>query len=272
MKLSNESIQKIVKEIVDNSSMRNNQIDKDKLIKLIMGFSNLLIGKTKLPSFNGDSSNSYGDSYRYYPVAGNNVFRQEEQGKKVFNIEKTRKNKTCSASTSESSQNHFLIEKTKKVEQNGFPAEIKTNNFQISNHNDLLKLLLQQQPQNVDLTNPNKNVINIISINICNKNGEPIQLNNGNNQNYLNNLKIIGNTQAPLSEISTFNATSFDKESFQKSVISRDSLNNSAATSESPSNEKMSFFDNDFYEGDSSSSIGFNPNNVDEEVDKYFNW
>jgi len=44
-RLSHESVQKIIQEILDNSSLRNNQCNKEKLIKLILVFSNLFIKK-----------------------------------------------------------------------------------------------------------------------------------------------------------------------------------------------------------------------------------
>jgi len=151
MKLSSESIHKIIREIVETSSMRGNQVDKDKLVKLIMGFANLLIGKSKVV-FEGNNMYS------------NTSYNQD----KVFFIEKVKKNKTATATATATIDSTFLIEKTKKVEQ-------QTNNIQITSQSDLWKLLLaQNQPQ--DPSNPNKNVINIISINISNKNGEQIPL------------------------------------------------------------------------------------------------
>jgi len=79
IKLTHESIDKIIKEIVDSSSMRGKQIMKEKLVKMIMSFTNLLVGKTRF-------------SYVTRNNSGN-----------VFNIEKTKRR-----------SKHFLIEKIKK--------------------------------------------------------------------------------------------------------------------------------------------------------------
>jgi len=229
MKLSSESIHKLIREIVENSSMRSHQIEKEKLVKLVMGFANLLIGNN-------------------IPEQCVKRVSMCQDTEKPFLIEKVRR-----------SNNHFLIEKTKKE------VEIKTNTIQISNQNDLLKMLFQQQSQE---TNPNKNVINIISINYSNKNGEqsvPVlntvqNMFSGNVQNVHNNLK-----PAQL-KINTSLTNSLESKK-DLSECRRNSL--TASTIESP--ERVSFFD-DFYEDDSSVSFGFNPHNEMDEVEKFFSW
>ncbi len=115
MKLSNESIQKIIREIVDSSSMKNMQIDKEKLVKLIIGFSNLLIGKIKPPQICSDfpmsnnSSTTFGN-YSWLPEGV--VLKQDELSKKVFIIEKIRRKNLMNESPN--APNHFFIEKLKK--------------------------------------------------------------------------------------------------------------------------------------------------------------
>jgi len=157
----------------------------------------------------------------------------------------------------------------------------------------LWKILLQQQQQqqqNFDPSNPNKNVINIISINICGKNEQqqqtqqlPLFINNlGNsNQNFkstsvnVNNLKNITVPSQATTSSSNNNTSSCDtyvnKEESTDSFNKINSLIN-ASTLDSPNHERVSFFDQDFYEGDSSDSFGFNPKNEMDEVDKFFNW
>lgn len=271
MKISNDSIQKIIREIVESSSMKNAQIDKEKLVKLIMGFSNLLIGKIKPPQNSSDfplisSSSSYGN-YSLLPEGV--VWKQDEINKKVFIIEKiNRKNLFNQTSNI---PNHFLIEKLKKLDPNILSqTEIKTNNIQITNQDELLKLLLQQQNQTIDQSNPNKNVINIISINICNKKDSeslekavPINLNS--NLNKKTNNKVQINNQNVY----------VNKEQFQNIQItmermnSTSCLNNSTDDESSIENQKVSI-DQDFYE-ESSSFFGLNPRNVEDEVDGFFN-
>jgi len=236
MKLSNEAIHKIIREIVDSSSMRGQQIDKEKLVKLIMGFANLLIGKSKITETTQTSQ----------------VMNSSFSSDKTFLIEKVKKRNDC-----------FIIEKTKKEQTQ---PEIKTNNIQITSQSDLWKLLLSQQQQTQEV-NPNKNVINIISINFSNKNGETVP-----NLNALlnNNQLAQGNVNTNLKPASLKLNTDFASKMDQTSDSRQNSLTNTSSTVESP--ERVSFFD-DFYEEDSSASFGFNPHhNEMDEVDKFFNW
>jgi len=276
MKLSNESIQKIIREIVDSSSMKNMQIDKEKLVKLIIGFSNLLIGKIKPPQICSDfpmsnnSSTTFGN-YSWLPEGV--VLKQDELSKKVFIIEKIRRKNLMNESPN--APNHFFIEKLKKFDQNLLgQTEIKTNNIQITNQNELLKLLLQQQNLTQDPSNPNKNVINIISINICNKNeqenmGKSVQINLNsnlnksitsnnpvqiNNKNVFVNKEQLQNIQKTMDRMNSMNSTSC--------------LNNSTDDDTGIENQKVSM-DQDFYE-ESSSFFGLNPRSVEDEVDGFF--
>jgi len=146
--LSQESIDKIITEIIDCSPSKGSKmVDTSKLQKLIMGFANLIIGK--------DNKTSEEENTNNYPM---------EDGigsHKVFHIEKVSKVK---AEEAPQTNNFNLIFNNNNQE--------KGNNFQInqiSNQNDLLKLLFPNQVD-LDPSNPDKKVINIISINICNKN------------------------------------------------------------------------------------------------------
>jgi len=225
MKLSNESVNKIVREIVDNSSMRGRQVAKEKLVKMIMGFANLLIGKSKSPNVTGSSNSG-----------------------KVFNIEKIKRR-----------NNYFLIEKTKKDSELA-----KTNNVRISSQDELLRFL--QQERNV--SSPNKNIINIISISISNKNGESLpELASLVERNTFpgdvhDNLKPAELKEA---ESNDYFVNNFDFNEFSES---RSRLN-STSTVESP--ERINFFD-ECYEDSSSISYGFSPVKEMEEVSKFFNW
>jgi hypothetical protein len=171
--------------------------------------------------------------------------------------------------------NHFFIEKLKKFDQNLLgQTEIKTNNIQITNQNELLKLLLQQQNLTQDPSNPNKNVINIISINICNKNeqenmGKSVEINLNSNLN----KSITSNNQVQINNKNVF----VNKEQLQNiqktmdrmnSMNSTSCLNNSTDDDTGIENQKVSM-DQDFYE-ESSSFFGLNPRSVEDEVDGFF--
>lgn len=305
MKLSNESIDKIVREIIETSSLRNSTvIDKEKLVKLILGFSNLLVGITISPlknvensqnnnyfyNNNFDSLNENSYSYPSYPVT--NLRQDADSSKNVFNIEKIQKvgrKNSITASTAESmlQNNHFIIEKIKKLDQNQLfnQNDFKTNNILINNQNDLIKYLFQS-PQNLDAANPNKNIINIISINICNKNeGEnnisPISnlltgsLTSNVNSNpnvkkvnfggLTNNVKTINSVPS----VSNNKSLLINKNVKDVNLINSGSLDHQSSNSTTNSNSN---YEQDFYE-DSSASYNFNhQKTVEEDIDKFFDW
>jgi len=280
-KLSKESIDKIIKEIVDSSSFRHHvNVDKDKLIKLIMGFSNLLVGRSMSPATNTFDYNYSLNNENYC----DGIFTSE--GKKVFHIEKVFKSDRRYSNTysTADSQYSFQTPCSDKTDKPSYQVN------QISNQNDLLKYLLQSAPQTQDPTNPNKNVINIISINICNKNeGE---------NNIVNNNVTTSSLPALLQNSAVLQANPNLKKSLSlqnnitnvKSIpmmikhepkssnnISRDvaipvlrkdlinkSVNKAVCSSASTCNL-------DFYEN-SSSNTYFNQKNVEEDIDKFFDW
>ena len=316
-KLSKESIDEIVKEIIETSCLRNsNAIDRDKLVKLIMGFSNLLVGKVAsslLFPETGVNNNSYFNQDLYYdgqyPMS-NGFFKcgENESSKKVFNIEKVfrgERRHLFSLSNGESllPNNHFLIEKTKKLDPGQF-NDLPKGNFQINqihNQQDLIKYLFQA-PQNQDPSNPNKNFINIISINICNKN-EGDNTNVPSN-NFANNflkksntcpetpensqsikkaeLNTQGNSPETLNlntkqatskiSISTSRAAAISSQANEIKNLEMRSLetntNNKTLTSTHTSSNN---YEMDFYENSSPNYYIHNKANEDE-YDKFFEW
>ena len=314
-KLSKDSIDKIVKEIIETSCIRNSTvIDRDKLVKLIMGFSNLLVGKVSSPLILNDigmNNNSYfnQDSYfdNNYPT-GNGFFKYDngENGRKVFNIEKVFKGERkhlLSLSNAESllQSNHFLIEKTKKLDSGQFSNnnDLNKGNFQINqinNQSDLIKYLFQA-PQNQDPANPNKNFINIISINICNKNeGESSIVPANSFANALFNNSVASEITSSHSPIikkagitSTVNLPAFEKHVNStgnpskpvinnkdnnvsknneiKSDVNCKSINKTAISTPSSNN-----FERDFYENSSSPNYFNQSKSEDDEYDKFFDW
>ena len=313
-KLSNESIDRIVKEIIENSCLRNNHIiDKDKLVKLIMGFSNLLVGKVNPQSgFPENNSNNYffnnQDSYIDNNIPFNNSFFKSDcndVGRKVFNIEKVFKGDRKPSLTISNSDT-MLTDKSKRNEVSSFfNGDSSKGHFQInqiSNQNDLLKYLFQTPQQ--DPSNPNKNVINIISINICNKNeGEnsnqvnpfnntflnsPSDNNTSNNSqrkailnilgtsfpnNNLNNLKLVSTTPLiiPNKSVNSNKEEMSDEMKTDEMKYDVHSISvNKATTVSSPNSNN---FEQDFYENSSSSPNYFNQIKTDEdEYDKFFEW
>jgi len=197
-KLSKESIDKIVKEIVEASAHRNNpHFDKDKLVKLIMGFSNLLVGRLTPPMGNTNNNdfqhnNNYSsytndpffDCGSSYPQFQSNFFVKEES-RKVFNIEKIyRGNRQSTQSSQEglnlpSGHSLFVSNSSKPLDSSqlfsGGELNLPKNSFnisQINNQNDFLKFLLNSNG-NSDISNGTQgSVINIFSINICKNDGD----------------------------------------------------------------------------------------------------
>ena len=276
-RLSNESIQKIINEIVQNSSMRNSQYDREKLVKLIMGFSNLLIGKCKEPSQFGDSSN---DSFKNYSM-NKFQFQNDPNSRNTFNIQKINKsgreslsNNNSSLDTSfysrHNSHNPFHIEKKEKKESKFNTSEFGSNNLQITNQDELLKLLLQQQ--NVqDPLNLNKNFINIISINIV-KNNETF-INNDNLQTNLNKMNVnnlMNNTDSS-QDIACAESVLYVNNNNNLNHNNSLSNNSSAIEIASPAYNRTSCYEHDFYEN-SSLIFNYKQKNVDDEVDRFFNW
>jgi len=145
--------------------------------------------------------------------------------------------------------------------------------------------MAQQQPQ--DPSNPNKNVINIISINISNKNGEQVPLTLMPMPMNMNVHKVQNNVQNQIKTTPAGNMCNLKPAVVPQQILNlctekinskelsgnANSLNsaNSFSTIGSPNHERTSFFD-DFCEEDSSASFGFNPHNEMDEVDKFFNW
>jgi len=182
-KLSKESIDKIVREIVENSSFRNTfNVDKEKLVKLIMGFSNLLVGKVNSGSgYENNDTPSYNQNFQNYSSYYCDNFFADN--KKVFHIEKVVKSERRNSLTYSTADSISMSEPTKP----------QLNQIQIQSQQELLKYLLQNTPQTQDPSNPNKNVINIISINICNKNEGESNVVNNNTTNTSNNTVFPAN-------------------------------------------------------------------------------
>jgi len=307
-KLAKESIDKIVKDIIDASSFRHNvQVDREKLVKLIMGFSNLLVGKVIAPlnygDFNHVNNNYYfnnnnlcPDGYFDSSYNGGDLF-----GKKVFHIEKVYKAERRSSgvySTTDSLQSNgqYFFDKSNDENCNNenLPKSFQIN--QISNQSDLLKYLFQN-PQNQDPSNPNKNVINIISINICNKNeGE-----NANNSTVpstfpaglsntavitpiISNLKkanpiVTPNNTRPMIPIqikesvglintAKANVNCKNVSLSKKELINPQNVNLKSASSSATSHNT---YEQDFYENSSTPSY-FIKNNEEDVIDKFFDW
>ena len=266
IKLSNESIQKIIREIIQTSSFKESNINKEKLVRLILGFSNLLIGKSKLLSINSSSSFSEKNMSMNYTIKNGMLLREEYLNGKVFLIEKIRKKESVNYSISDNQP--FYIDKSKKLEEFLNSANSKKNDLQFSNKNELIDILLQQKKINVDPLNPNKNIINIISINIRNKNNEIIS----NDKQILSipNLNVDTNFNSQNGQICNFKENDqiefSNKQSHHSNTLSW--LNSS--TVDSPENIRTNIFDKDIY-GDSTNYFGFNPNGYEDEVDGFFN-
>ena len=267
MRLSNESIQKIIQEIVENSSLKNTKIDKLKLLKLIIGFSNLLIGKSKFVSIDKNIYMTKFDPSSNYTIENEIIFRQEDLNRKVFLIEKTKRNHSNYSTKSNPISNHFLIEKNTKSEK-----ELKRYKNEFSYKKDLLKMIFENKVQTLHPSNPDKNIINIISIRISNKNSDAESLIPENNSKFefnrtLNDNLNVSNTDK-INQI--INNMSNDKnESVQKTVNCSNSIKwINDTTVDSPENDRVNFFSKEYY--DDSSSFRFNPSVLDEEVDGFF--
>jgi len=317
-KLSKDAIDKIVKEIVETSAYKNNPFfDKEKLVKLIMGFSNLLVGRI-VPAMSGSEYQGSNNNYFYggnnantndpffdcgspYQYPANAFFLKptEDTSRKVFNIEKIYKgNRQASTLTDNFSSlpsgHSLFIEKSNKPLEtsqlfNNGELSLPKNSFnisQINNQNDLLKYLLQHQDPN----NPNKNVVNIISINICNKNeGDNTNNNTIPVSNLLNAGLLTANTTAsntphlkktpqpvtaPTSRINLNFAKGESPIVAPKAHVlskvhstakqSPQNVNNNKSASSSASSDH---YERDFY--DNSSGSYFNNQN-EEDIDKYF--
>jgi SHAQKYF class myb-like DNA-binding protein len=313
-KLSNESIDKIVKEIIENSCLRSNHIiDKEKLVKLIMGFSNLLVGKVSPQSaFPENTSNNYffnnQDSYFDNNVPFQNSFFKSDcsdGGKKVFNIEKVFKGDR-KLSINVSNADTMVTDKSKRSDASCFFNGDSTKGHfqinQINNQNDLIKYLFQNPQQ--DPSNPNKNVINIISINICNKNdGENINNNQANpftNQflnstsdnnsnaqrkailnilgtsfpnNNLNNLKLVSTTPLIIPNKGVVSNKEDGSAVIKPDEIKYDVHSISVNKGTTVSSPNSNNFEQDFYENSNGSPNYFNQMKTDEdEYDKFFEW
>ena len=308
-KLTKESIDKIVREIVDTSSLRNSTvIEKEKLVKLIMGFSNLLVGKV-IPQANfpeNPSPNNYyfnaQDPYFESNFQANFFNRNDfnENGKKVFNIEKVLRADRKGSSSFFSTEMSFHDKLQKNISGNTVFPDGNKANVQIShinNQNDLLKYLFQTPQQDPS----GKNVINIISINICNKNEAEGGLLTGNQfpanlinqkdaQNTISQRKAIFNLiGASMPNSSTINnrnashaslpkvdsASKLDNSSINEKVDLKSEgnsniVNNKTTVSSSPNSNN---FDQDFYDKSHSSANFFHQINAEEEdYDKFFEW
>jgi len=276
-KLSKESIDKIVREIVETSSYRHNiNVDKEKLVKLIMGFSNLLVARVS------SSGNAYENNCQDNYCDG--MFNDN---RKVFHIEKIVKSER---------RNSLTFSTADSLCSNLYPSEAKP--IQIQNQNDLLKYLLQNSPQVPDPSNPNKNVINIISINICNKNeGENNVVNNNNGmvfpQSLFQNASSIFPIQANssssdpnLKKINVHNTVANIKSipvNIKQDILSKQSIVVSSkdiyttpkkegiVNKTAPITPSTCNFDKDFYEN-STSNTYFNQKNVEDDIEKFFDW
>ena len=160
MKLSCESIRKLTQEIVESSSMKNKLIYHEKLANLILGFSSLLIGKFKNRFFDSNYFlQSVGDHGLKF-TKNNGIFESYyDSREKVFLIEKTKR--IDSIHNFPNNSNHFLARYSKTTEENlNYFSEInRTNAIQNSNQDELVKMLLQQQPQNFKCSDSKKKLI-----------------------------------------------------------------------------------------------------------------
>jgi len=202
-KLSKESIDKIVKEIVEASAHKNNPyFDKEKLVKLIMGFSNLLVGRISPPMGSmGGNNNEYQQNNNYNSYSNdpffdcgnlsNSPYQQfqsnffvKEESRKVFNIEKIYKgnhhrNTNTNTNTEGGLSHLFISNSTKPLDSSqlfsGGELNLPKNSFnisQINNQNDFLKFLLNSNAAAGNQDSSQGSVINIFSINICKNEGD----------------------------------------------------------------------------------------------------
>ena len=183
-KLSKDSIDKIINEMIETTCLRHKSfIDREKLVKLIMGFSNLLVSKVTNQLNIPEKLISTNNSYYQESLIKSNYPLSKIFPKKVFNIEKVvkaQRKQTISLSNAETNEplSHLLFENMNNqfTSFNGLQLpKVNFNLNQFQNPDDLIKYLFQSAPIIKDPSNPNKNFINIISINICSKNeGENI--------------------------------------------------------------------------------------------------
>ena len=187
-KLSHISINRIVEEIIEKSCLKTKLYpNTGKLLNLIQGFSNVIVGRVTFPlglkrkviKVNSNNESRIVSRYDLNNTRG----KFNRCPKKVFYIEKIVKEvrkHSVTISTADSIQSNRSFDKTfntlcKLFEMNDFKNE------KLVNYDDLIKHLVKEIPQNVYSSNKNPKLINFISINICNKNEENIIFEAGNN-------------------------------------------------------------------------------------------
>jgi len=164
------------------------------------------------------------------------------------------------------------------------PSKPSSTVIQIENQQDLLKYLLQNASQAQDPSNPNKNVINIISINICNKNEGDNNVTTNNFKTGAASLPAMNNNNLMKKVTSSLNNSQkppvINKQEIRNSPVKKIPTHafhnlkndlgfniNGAICSSAPSSN----FEKDFYEA-SESNTYFSHGHSGGEMEGLFDW
>ena len=262
MVLSEESIQKLIREMIDRSSMKNLNSNNKNLYKLVTGFSKLIIGKSKYVSFNGESSFFYNylSPFSKYLIKDGMLVSKEDLKLKYFSIQKI--NKEDSMKNSNNQDLNFLLNNSSLGERF---FEINNNNNEIKNSDQirLINFLLNRLSKNIEFKDSENKSINLISIDLYED-----QNREANSENFSVNQLDINLNQSLYSELA-HDKSNFEKDHNESIKILNKSNTITTMNHSDSTCEKVKLCHQEIND-ENSSFFSFN-NKVDEEADCFFN-